>query len=162
MLIDYVIRVLQSDSSFKIRERPRPMNQEMSLRTPDPLSAFREGLGMRLAHHMHTYVRTYVDEFHCHSGRNEFRSVSFPNDLKGNLGTRQSECYRGQIILPTPSSYLVVHGSRVGQPLATVVRGLTRETGCSVRAQSVMCSSASGACIWMREELDSLLATIAS
>ena len=48
-LIDYVIRVLQSDSSFKIRERPRPMNQEMSLRTPDPLSAFREGLGTRLS-----------------------------------------------------------------------------------------------------------------
>ena len=47
-LIDYVIRVLPSDSSFKIRERPRPMNQEMSLRTPDPLSAFREGLGTRL------------------------------------------------------------------------------------------------------------------
>ena len=47
MVIDYVIRVLPSDSSFKIPERPLHMHQEISLRTPDPLSAFREGLGTR-------------------------------------------------------------------------------------------------------------------
>ena len=50
------------------------MNQEMSLRTPDPLSAFREGLGTRLfpvnycdlgtrqCNKMSIHYSSYVDE----------------------------------------------------------------------------------------------------